>query len=138
MSTFAARTAQEGRIKLNPAILFLAPLYSWRAAAGARLMDQKSPGWYLKIDKEILDFTDDDACIIGQAVGNFTRHRNEILGGGGIFSSPMVSYGFCAGWMNAASGLFKEFVLDAYGPPSSARLKRAWCYQIDRRLAAAH
>lgn len=120
-----------------PYIWILAPLYSWRVAAGARLMDAKKPGWHNRIDKERLDFFSDCNCIIGQVCGSFYRDRERIIGHKLAVQHALfvVGNGFSPGWITLFSGYLRRLFVDR-DPSSPRRLRIAWVYQVDKRLAA--
>ncbi|MEV4575901.1 hypothetical protein AB0K16_21915 [Nonomuraea jabiensis] len=48
------------------------PNFSERVAAGAALLDKKTPGWYQDIDLGILDLYSTDDCILGQVFGDYS------------------------------------------------------------------
>jgi hypothetical protein len=123
----------------KPSLLvwLIAPLYSWRAAAGAKLMDIKVPGWFSRVDTERLDLCDNDDCIVGQTVGNFNYNSEKVLGRSNdtfLGTVRMVRYGFVDGFLRIAWLISRE--LRQKTVTSSPRLKMAWIYQIDKRLAA--
>ena len=45
---------------------------SRRVTKGARLLDEKRPGWADEIDVESLDLSNDCQCVLGQLHGYFT------------------------------------------------------------------
>lgn len=126
-------------VAANPFILFLAPLYSWRAARGAKRMDRKAPGWHQRIDKSRLKFNDPCDCIIGQGVGKFNDNVTHIVDAvrGLKFTFGVIGNGFACGYTAALATLFRSLFMDRVECPSPRRLKMAWVYQIDKRLAAA-
>jgi hypothetical protein len=123
----------------TPRIWLLAPIYSWRAARGARRMDRKASGWHGRIDKKKLTFDNPYDCIIGQGVGDFRTHVEEIIGtrSGVLYTLRVIGKGFAPGYLASIGSMIRDLLFDEEQEvPSSNRLKMAWIYQIDKRLAA--
>ena len=49
-----------------------------KAAAGARWMDKKLPGWHRQVNPKSLDIGIDDSCILGQCFGSFNTERKKL------------------------------------------------------------
>jgi nucleoside 2-deoxyribosyltransferase len=54
------------------------PDYAARAAAGARFLDERRPGWAGRIDMDRLALIDDCDCILGQLDGTYDRGLAEL------------------------------------------------------------
>jgi hypothetical protein len=55
-----------------------APDYETRAAAGARFLDARRPGWAGLIDMDRLALIDDCDCVLGQLDGTYDRGRDAL------------------------------------------------------------
>lgn len=126
------------RTGIGTLIWLLAPLYSWRAARGARRMDAKAEDWAQKINKDKLDFGDDCDCIIGQGIGSFPAHAPEVVGTTKAvgFAFGVIENGFAAGYMVTLGLLIRGAFSFPIKSPSPLRLEWAWIHQIDQRLVA--
>lgn len=56
----------------------MADTYAARVKRGARLLDEKVPGWAGKVNVERLDMTDCESCVVGQVFGEFMEGVEEI------------------------------------------------------------
>lgn len=50
-----------------------------RVAKGAKLLDEKRPGWAHKIDVDTFDIMDDCGCVLGQLEGDFEDALMRLL-----------------------------------------------------------
>ena len=129
MSSLQVRTSELTKSRPNKDGWLRAPVQYWRAAAGARLMDQARPSWYLEVDKSRLDINNPSECAIAQVFGYYYDHGADVLGVSTLISVRgmvrSMRYGFCPGLLAILSNV------------SYRHLNRAWCYEIDKRLCAA-
>ncbi len=51
-----------------------------RVEAGAKLLDEKVPGWREKIDLDSLDVGNHSSCILGQLYGEYSAGMRLLLG----------------------------------------------------------
>ena len=93
----------------------LATALAGRVRKGARLLDERMPGWWRQIDLERLDIDSPCDCVAGQ-VGGYT----EVLRALGLDDGAEYDYGF-------DGGSFAEV----------RALTLAWCELITARRAAA-
>jgi hypothetical protein len=78
--------------------------YEERVDAGAELLDEKEPLWYIDVDPGTLDMSDPDKCVVGQLRPDEPYHVT--LGSLGIdpYASDEVSFGF-----DLKMGYFSQF-----------------------------
>ena len=91
------------------------PDYAARAAAGARFLDGKLPGWAGRIDLEQLDMSNCHRCILGQLAGRY----DDALDDFGISGADDIQLGFMT-----MAGAWRE-------------LSEAWAGEITRRREPA-
>jgi hypothetical protein len=58
--------------------------------AGAALLDERQPGWYLEIDLPTLRVASCDTCILGQVFGSYLKGTNIL----GLTDSGPSEHGF--------------------------------------------
>ena len=96
-----------------------------RAAAGARLLDERMPGWWATIDSAALDISNCRNCVLGQSGGFMKQLRflgipTWVRGEGPADQQPRVLLGFA---------------LDTFGIVDD--LTDCWRAEIARRRMAA-
>jgi len=95
-----------------------APDYAARAAAGARFLDERRPGWAGRIDLGRLALIDDCDCVLGQLDGAYNRGLAAL----GLTFHEEFLLGFLSGSDSAGSW---------------EQLDAAWTAEIGKRCAAA-
>lgn len=68
-----------------------------RVDAGARLLDEKRPGWHREIAMDVIAMKDCDKCILGQVYGGFEIGLAELFGDADGWESEDIDHGFNAG-----------------------------------------
>lgn len=63
-----------------------------RVARGARLLDEKRPGWRTEIDRDHLDMTSDTDCVLGQLYERYAYGLSALNFGIGLLQAQR--YGF--------------------------------------------
>lgn len=115
-STLSIEGAERPRVSVADAV-----------EAGARLLDERVPGWFYEIDVESLRIQTKDECILGQLYGGSYENGLKKLG---LATSPLLSpeHGF-SGYPGCTEGveIFKAW----------QELDRAWVDAIHTRLAAS-
>lgn len=105
-----------------------------RAARGAKLLDEKQPGWWKRINQPMLDMSNASRCIMGQAwmPHNGFTHRGW-SGISDLFGEDphkgAVKYGFTISDTALNTYIEEKKVWDL--------LASAWIYEIRERRAAA-
>jgi hypothetical protein len=94
------------------------PDYADCAAAGARFLDERRPGWAGRIDLDRLALIDECDCILGQLDGTYDRGLAAL----GLTLSEEVLLGFLPGFDS-------EWSWD--------QLDAAWTAEISKRREAA-
>jgi hypothetical protein len=90
-----------------------------RVARGAALLDEKSPGWHLKIYPSVLKMSSCFNCVLGQACGGFGP---EAFDGLGIeYPEDAVPYGF--DFDPKSNNSYHEYTA----------LREAWIREVERR-----
>jgi hypothetical protein len=64
-----------------------------RVTRGAKLLDQKWPGWASKIKLNVLAMDDCVGCVLGQLAGDYEDGATKLFGRGRSFQES-VSHGF--------------------------------------------
>lgn len=99
------------------------------AANGARFLDGQEPGWAGRIDRNKLDMSKCDTCMLAQLnEGSYCRGVNQY----GIESSVM-ELGFFVPIREAVSGSDYNSAIDELDRRYE-ELRRAWLAEIDYRL----
>lgn len=83
-----------------------------RVAKGAAFLDERTPGWWQRIDLSSLDMDDADQCVFGQVCGPYHESAIEIFGNN--WGAP-AAHGFNAegGERTYAEWAFEIAELDA-------------------------
>src|SRR5512139_25363 len=97
-----------------------------RAARGAKLLDEKRPGWHRVIDLGILDIQDLCNCVLGQQDG-YHDMIHEFFGGADDLYKQVVRHGFDI----SEKAYDKENVNERFHT-----LSAAWRREITERLNA--
>src|SRR5690606_23228961 len=61
---------------------------------GLKLINQKNPEWFKKIDLDILDMNSVDHCILGQVYGGYEKGKQEIGIDNGIYYGFAPEYAY--------------------------------------------
>lgn len=108
--------------------------YKARAAAGAALLDEMEPGWYLKVDTETLNIGSGAWCVHGQVFGDWMDGSWKVSRHFGWNHFPerewQSAHGFQATYEEATQSL------ESYDY-AMKWLKRRWTAEINDRKAAA-
>jgi hypothetical protein len=68
--------------------------YEKRVDAGAELLDEKEPLWYIDVDPGTLDMSDPDKCVVGQVRSDEPYCVTLQALGLGAYGGSEVSFGF--------------------------------------------
>ena len=98
-----------------------------RAARGAAYLDEVCPGWYRRIDRDLLDLGNGRACILGQLYGSFVSgltgcHLINASTAPRVSLSP-VHFGFLA----------VQRVCEALQEQDYENLNQAWLEAVEKR-----
>lgn len=67
-----------------------------RVRRGARLLDERQPGWHRQVNQSFLDLADSGVCVLGQLHGGY-GHGLAVLGF--LFDGSAQKYGFDADFL---------------------------------------
>ncbi len=87
----------------------LKEIYSERVEAGAAFLNVVHPGWFKKIDVEILDLGDACKCVLGELYGGYGDGRDEL----GLADSSYTE-GSGQAWIKGNGKVAKTEVLGFY------------------------